>query len=757
MENNRTNGAYALGVVSLVSAIQIALIKCYTSTDFEVHRNWMAITHQLPLSKWYFEETSEWTLDYPPFFAYFEKLLSVFAKGFGLAEILRISKEPIFNDSVLIFQRFSVIFTHLIYALSCYILCFRKHGHWAQMPKGLRRRARIALFAVLVANIGFFIVDSVHFQYNGLLTTFVILSTTYASENKFLKAAIAFCALLNFKHIYVYYAPAFVGYYLLHYFGLRFGSSPTEIMRKGLLLAVMMSIPFLLSFGPFFLAGGFDGIKQIIARLFPLQRGLTHAYWAPNFWALYNFADLLLYKLSCLAGYKLAAPTYTSGLVQEYNHVVLPSIGPNASLLLTAISLGVLLALSCKRRPTDFSIFMTVSAYSFFLFGYHVHEKAIILITIPLTIAAFTNPIYLSPWFLLNTVSITSLLPLLFTSYEIPIKYAAGLGFYCLSLVCMKYVYSVRLGRIISPSTVYYFAGLVMLELYNTLLHKVVFGDRLSFLPLMLISVYNSCGVLFSYAQLLWRELGEDYGLWWTRHKLHALEKVALDNPPRPLDSLDAVQYVGGLDISTCKQSPQLAVVTLSIFSYPELKEIDVFDNVQIITEPYVCDYLGIRECRPLVDLVKQVCRDYPNLTPQVLLVDGNGEFHSRGCGLASLVGSQTGIPTVGIAKNLNVSWLAAKGASNGQIDNAHKLVTEVSQAITGDGYQAFRFFDAEVMNIVRAGGSKIPVFVSSGGGISLEMATKLVLHCSRGRVVEPIRFADLRSRELVRNLYEEE
>lgn len=73
-----------------------------------MHRNWLALTHSLPLQQWYYDTTSEWTLDYPPLFAYFEWLLSQIAAQIDPV-IVQLAASPIKTESVIVFQRVSVI------------------------------------------------------------------------------------------------------------------------------------------------------------------------------------------------------------------------------------------------------------------------------------------------------------------------------------------------------------------------------------------------------------------------------------------------------------------------------------------------------------------------------------------------------------------------------------------------------------------------------------------------------------------------
>lgn len=265
---------------ALVLGVRICLTSTISkSTDFEVHRNWLAITDSLPLSEWYYEKTSEWTLDYPPFFAYFEWFLANVAR---LVDPLMVRVYNLNYDSwqTIYFQRTSVIVSELflVYALQLFI---------DSAPLQSKRASQIAALSVLLSP-GLLIIDHIHFQYNGFMYGILVLSLVLARREKTrLQSGLVFGALLCFKHIYLYLAPAYFIYLLRAYclstrsiFHIRF----LNCMKLGLGLAGIFGA----AFGPFV---ALNQIPQLLSRLFPFSRGLCHAYWAPNIWALYSLAD----------------------------------------------------------------------------------------------------------------------------------------------------------------------------------------------------------------------------------------------------------------------------------------------------------------------------------------------------------------------------------------------------------------------------------------------------------------------------------
>lgn len=221
-------------------------------------------------------------MDYPPYFAYFEHLLSRAAQ-FVEPGLLHVKALNYDSWQTVYFQRSTVIFTELVlvFALALYV---------KTSPSNQKQTSHAAALSILLSP-GLLIIDHIHFQYNGFLYGILILSLVLARQDAtMLLSGVLFAALLCLKHIYLYLAPAYFVYLLRVYclsrksiFRIRFGNA--------IKLATAIIIVFATAFGPFVYL---NQMEQLLSRLFPFSRGLCHAYWAPNIWAMYSFTDRVL-------------------------------------------------------------------------------------------------------------------------------------------------------------------------------------------------------------------------------------------------------------------------------------------------------------------------------------------------------------------------------------------------------------------------------------------------------------------------------
>lgn len=138
---------------------------------------------------------------------------------------------------------------------------------------------------------GLFIIDHIHFQYNGFMYGILVLSIVLArKQSTLLYSGILFAVLLCMKHIYLYLALAYF-VYLLRTYCLDIKSVFRPRLGNIIKLGVCVVGVFAIAFGLF---AQWGQLLQLKDRLFPFSRGLCHAYWAPNIWAMYSFIDRAL-------------------------------------------------------------------------------------------------------------------------------------------------------------------------------------------------------------------------------------------------------------------------------------------------------------------------------------------------------------------------------------------------------------------------------------------------------------------------------
>eukprot|EP01023_Acetabularia_acetabulum_P032809 TRINITY_DN30674_c0_g1_i1.p1 TRINITY_DN30674_c0_g1~~TRINITY_DN30674_c0_g1_i1.p1 ORF type:complete len:262 (-),score=26.19 TRINITY_DN30674_c0_g1_i1:75-860(-) len=252
---------------------------------------------------------------------------------------------------------------------------------------------------------------------------------------------------------------------------------------------------------------------QLFGRMFPFGRGLCHSYWAANVWSLYSFMDKVL---AIVFQVEIQSAAMTGGLVQEAKFQVLPQVSPLVSLCLVILAQIPALVSAWNRsdntakynaqniKSANCFCFGRGVAYCFlcsFMFGFHVHEKAALVVTVPLALYAFQNS---TQFVLLSSASNYALLPLLFRQEEYYIKISLFVTYQILVFLILQEQQRVNQFEYI------YLIGLCILELFNVVVHPILLGVKLPFLPLMLISVYSGLGVTYVWLRACFQYLLQD-------------------------------------------------------------------------------------------------------------------------------------------------------------------------------------------------------------------------------------------------------
>ncbi|KAM7098777.1 dolichyl pyrophosphate Man9GlcNAc2 alpha-1,3-glucosyltransferase isoform 2-T2 [Molossus nigricans] len=321
--------------------------------DYEAQRHWQEITFNLPIKQWYFNSSDNnllyWGLDYPPLTAYHSLLCAYVAK--------------IINPDWI------ALHTSRGYESQAHKLFMRATG---------KRIVANALCILLYP--GLILIDYGHFQYNSVSLGFALWGVLGVSCHWDLLGSLAFCLAINYKQMELYHS--------LPFFCFLLGKCLRKGLRgKGFVLLIKLACTvvasFLLCWLPFFTEK--DQTLQVLRRLFPVDRGLFEDKVA-NVWC----------SLSVFLKIKDILPRHIQIII---------------SFCFTFLSLlPACIKLILQPSPKGFRFTLVTCALSFFLFSFQVHEKSILLVSLPVCLVLSEIP-FMSTWFLL--VSTFSMLPLL--------------------------------------------------------------------------------------------------------------------------------------------------------------------------------------------------------------------------------------------------------------------------------------------------------------------------------------------------------
>ena len=191
-------------------------------------------------------------------------------------------------------------------------------------------------------------------------------------------------------------------------------------------------------------------------------------------------------------------------------------------------------------------------------------------------------------------------------------------------------------------------------------------------------------------------------------------EMVDTSNSPKD------IKIIAGVDIAYSKK-PSTGFCAISLFSYPDLKHIKTYYELDLVGYPYIPGLLSYREGPLILQTLEKVEEEI-----DLFIFDGQGIAHPKGLGIASHLGVIIDKPAIGCAKNR----LIGKYEEPGEAKGSKSILKDENGKAIG--------------SVLRTRDDTNPLFVSPGHKIGINEASDIILKCTTDyRLPEPIRIAD--------------
>ncbi|EME50342.1 glycosyltransferase family 57 protein [Dothistroma septosporum NZE10] len=362
--------------------------------DFEAQRHWLELTINLPVTHWYFHDTTWWGLDYPPLTAYHSWVLGQVGSLLNKDWFALYQSRGLETPDLKIFMRATVyVSEHLVY-VPAVIICVR---NLAKLHSINSWESTIALTAILMQP-ATILIDHGHFQYNTVMLGLIVAAMSNMIAGRNLWACIFFVGALGFKQMALFYALIVAAYlagscfkprvniirfagivivtalsFALLYLPIMAGTLydtfrdvqlPSDVTLPPLLEAIPFSLSEKAWYYPYLVQ-----LTQSIHRVLPFDRGLFEDKVA-NYWCALHTSGL----------WKLDRSKAGQAILQR-----------TALYCTIASQLVPCVVLFFKPKKDLIPVAFAAASWGFFLFSYQVHEKNVLLPLLPMTLLLATK------------------------------------------------------------------------------------------------------------------------------------------------------------------------------------------------------------------------------------------------------------------------------------------------------------------------------------------------------------------------------